>query len=70
MRKIIADVGGQLTNSLKRINFMFKNEKISTECVKNYEGFKLLGESFGPFEKGKKYKIKLFSAIPFIIHEI
>ena len=70
MRKIIEDVGGQLTNSLKRINFMFKNEKISTECVKNYEGFKLLGESFGPFEMGKKYKIKLFSAIPFIIHEI
>ena len=70
VRKIIEDVGGQLSNSLKRINFMFKNEKITTECVKSYEGFTLLGESFGPFEKGKKYKIKLFSAIPFIMHEI
>ena len=70
MRKIIEDVGGQLANSLKRINFMFKNEKITTECVKSYEGFTLLGESFGPFENGKKYKIKLFSAIPFIINEI
>jgi hypothetical protein len=70
VRKIIEEVGIQLTNSLKRINFMFKNKKISTECVKSYEGFTLLDESFGPFEKGKKYKIKLFSAIPFIIDEI
>ncbi len=70
MRKIGKDVGGELTNSLKRINIMFKNEKITTECVKSYEGFTLLGESFGPFEKGKKYKIKLFSSIPFIINEI
>ncbi|MHA2036126.1 MAG: hypothetical protein ACW98X_06815 [Promethearchaeota archaeon] len=64
------DLGGQLTYSLKRINFMFKNEKITTECIKSYEGFTLLGKSFGPFEKGKKYKIKLFSAIPFIMNEI
>ncbi len=64
------DLGGQLTYSLKRINFMFKNEKITTECVKSYDGFTLLGESFGPYEKGKKYKIKLFSAIPFIINEV
>jgi hypothetical protein len=70
VRKIIEDVGGQLTNSLKRINFIFKNEKITTECIKSFEGFTLLGESFGPFEKGKKYKIMLFSAIPFIINNI
>jgi hypothetical protein len=70
VRKIIEDVGGHLTDSLKRINFMFKNEKITTECVKSYEGFTLLGKSFGPYEKGKKYKIKLFSAIPFIMNEI
>ena len=49
---------------------MFKNEKITTECSKSYEGFKLLGESFGPYEKGKKYKLKLFSAIPFIENDI
>jgi hypothetical protein len=70
VRKIIEDVGSQLTNSLKRINFMFKNEKITTECVRSYEGFTLLGKSFGPYEKGKKYKMKLFSAIPFIMDEV
>ncbi|MFW9821698.1 MAG: hypothetical protein ACFFE4_02105 [Candidatus Thorarchaeota archaeon] len=64
------DVGGHLTNSLKRLNFMYKNEKITTECVKSFEGFTLLGETFGPFEKGKKYKIKLFCAVPFIINNI
>ncbi|MHA2392883.1 MAG: hypothetical protein ACXAEX_13125 [Promethearchaeota archaeon] len=61
---------GHLTKSLNRINFMFQNQKITTECIKNYEGLKLLGESFGPYEKGKKYKLKLFSAIPFIINNI
>ncbi|MFX0029001.1 MAG: hypothetical protein ACFE8B_07320 [Candidatus Hermodarchaeota archaeon] len=57
-------------NSLNRINFIFKNEIITTECIKSYNGFKLLGESFGPYEKGKKYKMKLFSAIPFIQNDI
>ena len=56
----------RLSNSLSRINFIFQNEKIITECTKEFEGFSLLGESFGTFEKGKKYKLKLFSAIPFI----
>ncbi|MFX1377372.1 MAG: hypothetical protein ACFFA0_16350 [Promethearchaeota archaeon] len=59
-----------LTNSLNRINFIFKNEKVTTECIKSYNGFTLLGESFGPYEKGKKYKLKLFSAIPFIENDI
>jgi hypothetical protein len=70
VRKITEDVGGQLSNSLKRINFMYKNENITTECVKSCEGFTLLGEYFGPYEKGKKYKIKLFSAIPFIMNKV
>ena len=60
----------RLANSLNRINFIFRNEKIIAECIKNFEGFSLLGESFGPFEKGKKYKLKLFSAIPFIEKDI
>lgn len=60
----------RLANSLNRINFIFRNEKIIAECIKNSEGFSLLGESFGPFEKGKKYKLKLFSAIPFIEKDI
>ncbi|UCD01053.1 MAG: hypothetical protein JSV23_09230 [Promethearchaeota archaeon] len=60
----------RLTNSLKRINFIFRNEIIVTNCIKSYEGFSLLGESFGSFEKGKNYKLKLFSAIAFIEKEI
>ncbi len=54
------------SNSLIRLNFIFLNEIVVTECIKNFEGFSLLGKSFGPFEEGKKYKLKLFSAIPFI----
>ena len=30
----------------------------------------MLGKSFGPYEKGKKYKMKLFSAVPFIQKDI
>ena len=56
----------RLSNSLSRINFIFQNEEIITECIKDFEGFSLLGESFGSYEKGKKYKLKLFSTIPFI----
>ena len=59
-----------LDDALKRINFMFKNNEILTECIKNYEGFSILGESFGPFEKGKRYKIRYFAAIPFIERNI
>jgi len=60
----------RLANSLNRISFIFRNEKIIAECIKDSEGFSLLGESFGPFEKGKKYKLELFSAIPFIEKDI
>lgn len=60
----------RLADSLNRINFIFRNEKIVTECIKNFEGFSLLGESIGPFEKGKRYKLNLFSAIPFIQGDI
>jgi hypothetical protein len=60
----------RLANSLNRINFIFKNEKIIIECIKDFDGFSLLGEAFGPFEKGKKYKLPLFSSIPFIEKDI
>jgi len=59
-------VNESFSNSLIRLNFIFLHEMIVTECIKDFEGFSLLGESFGPFEKGKKYKLKLFSAINFI----
>ena len=59
MNKIEAD----LVDILNRFNFIFKNEDIYTECIKNNESLSILGEKFGPFEKGKKYKLKLFLAI-------
>ena len=43
---------------------------IYTECIKDQNSFSILGEIFGPFEKGKKYKLKLFLAIPFIKSKI
>lgn len=64
--KIIDKIEIPLDKALDRIHFIFKNEFLRTECLCNYEGFSLLGESFGPFEKGKNYRMKLFSAIPFI----
>ena len=39
-------------------------------CLKNYNGFSLLDEKFGPFEKGKEYRLNLFKAIPLIENEI
>ncbi len=59
-----------MIDSLKRVNFSFRNEDVNTVCIKNYAGFSLFGEQFGPFEKGKKYKIKLFLAISFIENDI
>jgi len=59
-----------LTNSLARFNFMLRNEDITVECINNYNGFSLLGENYGPFEKGKRYKLKLFIAIIFIQNDV
>ncbi len=60
----------QLVDSLNRVNFIFKNEEMITECIKAYDGFSILGEAFGPFEKSKKYKLKYFVALPFIENDI
>ncbi|MFX1340517.1 MAG: hypothetical protein ACFFDK_18050, partial [Promethearchaeota archaeon] len=38
--------------------------------IKNHPGFSILGEKLGPFEKGKKYKLKFFLAVPFIKNNI
>ncbi len=70
MHNFLDAIEEHFTDSLKRINFIFKNEKIIMECIRNFEGFSLLGESFGPFEKGKKYKLNLFSSIPLIEKDI
>jgi hypothetical protein len=66
----MSKIEDEFIDYLVRNNFIFKNEEIYTECVKNQEGFFLLGEKFGPFEKGKKYKLKLFLSIPFIENNI
>ncbi len=55
-----------LADSIKRINFRFVNQEIKMECIKNYDGFSLLDERIGPFEKGKEYKLKLFKGITLI----
>lgn len=57
-------------DSLTRINFIYRNEEINTECVNNYERFLVLGKPFGPFEKGKKYRMKFFEAKPLIQNNI
>lgn len=49
---------------------MFMNEELTIECIKSFKKFSFLGDSFGPFEKGNKYRLKLFSAIPFIENDI
>ena len=59
-----------LIDSLNRINFIFKNQVIYIECLKDQNSFSIFGESFGPFEKGKKYRLKIFLAIPFIENNI
>ncbi len=51
---------------LLRLNFIFKNQNVITECVNDYPGVSVLGENVGPFEKGKQYKLKYFIAVPFI----
>ena len=43
----------EFLDSLRRINFIFRNEDIYTECIKNHKGFLILGDKLGPFEKGK-----------------
>lgn len=60
----------EFKDSLKRINFSFRNKKIETECIKDHDGFTILGRNFGPFEKGKKYYMKFFTTIPFIEENI
>ena len=63
-------IENQLEDSLNRVNFIFQNEDISTEGVSDHNGISILGESFGPFEKGKKYRLPYFVALPFIENNI
>ncbi|MFW9772918.1 MAG: hypothetical protein ACFFEO_12240 [Candidatus Thorarchaeota archaeon] len=56
--------------NLKRVNFIFKHEELMTECIKNFKPVSFFGEPFGPFEKGHKYRLKFFKALPFIQNKI
>ena len=58
------------TDFLKRVNFLLKNEKVHTKCIKNMDVFEIFGEKFGPFEKEKGYKLPFFKVIPFIENNI
>ena len=60
----------QLKDALNRVNFIFKNEQITTEGIKDQNGFSILGESFGPFERGKQYRLPYFVALPLIENNI
>jgi hypothetical protein len=59
-----------IKEDLTRINFLYKNQLILTECVQDYKGFSILNKKFGPFKKGKNYKLKIFLALPFIAENI
>ncbi len=66
MEKIVA----KLEDSLNRVNFIFKNEEITTECIDDYNRFSILGGNFGPFEKGEKYNLPFFVALSLIENNI
>ena len=70
VRYILEKLEENLHNSLIRMNFVFKNEEISTVCIKNYKSLSFLGKSFGPYEEGSKYRLKLFLAIPLIKNNV
>ena len=59
-----------IKEDLNRINFLYKNQPILTECIQDHKGFSILNKKFRTFKKGKNYKLKLFLALPFIIHNI
>lgn len=53
-------------NYLSRLNFIYKNQNITTKCIKDHPGISLLGENYGPYQKGKEYNLKFYIAVPFI----
>jgi hypothetical protein len=53
-------------NYLSRLNFIYKNQTITTKCIKDHPGVPILGETYGPYQKDKEYNLKFFIALPFI----
>ena len=60
----------ELSYVLNRLNFIFKNEEITTLCIKDYDGISIFSEKIKPFEKNKKYRLKFFIAKIFIENDI
>jgi hypothetical protein len=60
----------ELSDVLNRLNFIFKNEEITTLCIKDYNGISIFNEKIKPFEKNKKYRLKFFIARIFIENNI
>ena len=60
----------QLQENLVRTNFIFKNQTVNTECIKDFKQLALMGDTFGPFERGKKYRMKFFEALLFIKYKV
>jgi len=59
-----------LEDILIRVNFIFKNSEIFTECINDHKGFSLLNRRIGPFKKGEIYRLEFFLAIPLIDRNI
>lgn len=60
----------KLTEPLSRINFIFQNKKIITECIQDHKEISLFDTKLGPFKKGKKYSLKFFIAAHLIKKDI
>lgn len=60
----------KLTASLKRINFIFQNKKIITECIQDHKQIQVFNMKIGPFKKGKRYNLKFFIAAKLINQNI
>ncbi|MHA1725089.1 MAG: hypothetical protein ACTSYC_12580 [Promethearchaeota archaeon] len=63
-------ISQNLINSLRRINLIFQHEIIQTYCIKDYNGFELLGYSFTKFKRNNKYNLPFYLAFPFIERNI
>jgi len=67
---ILLKIEEKLTAPLKRINFIFQNKKIVTECIQDHNEVQVLDMKIGPFKKGKRYNLKFFIAVKLINQNI
>jgi hypothetical protein len=60
----------EIKEELNRINIIYKNQPILTECIQDHKSISIFNRTFGPFKKGKDYRLKLFLALPLIKRNI